>query len=313
LSAQPEPGRQFTGGVEVREERLFNIGLPDGASQARHHAAYGQGEFDLGSGLALTGGLRYDRHQAFGHEWSPRLYAVWRAAPDWVLKGGVGHGFKAPSLKQISPDYREDEGPNTYFGNAALQPETSDAAEFGVGWDSASVGVQAMVFASRVENLIVPRLLRQVGGRGEYLFDNIDSARFQGLETEVAWRLPAGFTINANYTYLEARDDSGKRLEKRPRHSAGLRLGWREGPWQAGVDAQYSGDQLLASSVPGQPSQPAPGLTRMGAHVGYEFGHGLTLAAGVDNLTNLRLAEESPLFTGAEPPRAWRIALRGQW
>lgn len=312
-SASPLAGRLFTGGVEAREEKLFNSGLPGGASQARHHAAYAQGEFDLSPTLGLTAGLRYDRHQRFGHEWSPRLYAVWRAAPAWVLKGGVGHGFKAPSLKQISPDYREDEGPNTYFGNAALRPEASDAAEVGVAWDSAELGVQVMAFASRVEDLIVPRLLRQVGTRGEYLFENIDSARFKGLETSLAWRLPAGFSVNASYTYLDAEDGSGKRLEKRPRHSIGLRLGWSEGPWRAGIDAQHSRDQVLASTTPGQPLQPAPDLTRMGAHVARDLGYGLTLSAGVDNLTNLRLAEESPLFTGAELPRTWRVALRGRW
>jgi outer membrane receptor for ferrienterochelin and colicins len=313
VSALPQAGRLFTGGVEAREEKLFNIGLPGGASQARHHAAYAQGEFDLGSALSLTGGLRYDRHQRFGHEWSPRFYAVWRAAPAWVVKGGVGHGFKAPSLKQISPDYREDEGPNTYFGNATLRPETSNAAEIGVAWDRSDFGVQAMVFGSRVEDLIVPRLLRQVGARGEYLFDNIDSARFKGLETSLAWRLPVGFSVNASYTYLDAEDGSGKRLEKRPRHSIGLRLGWSKGPWRAGIDAQHSRDQVLASTTPGQPPQPAPDLTRMSAQVARDLGYGLTLSAGVDNLTNLRLAEESPLFTGAELPRTWRVALRGRW
>ena len=313
LSALPQAWELFTGGFEVRDERLFNIGLPGGRAQAMHHALYGQGELDLTPALALTAGLRYDRQQRFDHEWSPRVYAVWHAAPQWTVKGGIGHGFKAPSLKQISPDYREDEGPNTYLGNASLRPEKSDTAELGIGWDSADAGAQVMAFASRVTDLIVPQLLGPLGTGGEYLFVNIDRARFSGLETALAWRLPAGFAVNATYTYLEAHDGNGMRLEKRPRHSVGLRLGWRNGPWLAGLDAQYSAGQVLASTVPGQPLQPAPELTRVGAHVSHELGRGLELSAGVDNLTKLRLASESPLFTGAEPPRSWRIALRGRW
>ena len=313
LSVLPQPGRLFTGGFEARDERLFNIGLPGGRGQARHHALYGQGEFDAGPALALTAGLRHDRHERFGNEWSPRAYAVWHTAPQWTVKGGVGHGFKAPSLKQISPDYREDEGPNTYFGNAALRPERSDSAELGFGWDSVGAGAQVTVFTSRVDNLIVPRLLRNVGTRGEYRFENIEKARFEGVEAAVALRLPAGFDVNATYAYLDARDGAGTRLEKRPRHSMGLRLGWRRGPWRAGFDAQYSGGQVLASTIPGQPLQRAPDLTRMGAQVSRELDRGLKLSAGVDNLGRLRLAEESPRFTGAGPPRTWRIALRGQW
>ncbi len=313
VSAMPQPGSFLTGGFEVRNEQLVNEGLAGGSARAQHQALYAQGEFDVAPALVLTAGLRYDRNEGFGDEWSPRAYLVWHAAPQWTVKGGVGHGFKAPSLKQIAPDYREDEGPNTYFGNASLQPEESDAAELGVGWDSADVGVQLMAFYNRVDNLIVPTLLRQVGGRGEYLFENIDRAHFRGLEAALAWRLPAGFTVNANYTYLEAEDDLGTRLEKRPRRSGGVRVDWRSGPWRAGLDAQYLGDQVLASTTPGQPLQPVPDLTRVSAYAARDLGHGLELSAGVDNLTQLRLADESPLFTGAESPRTWRVTLRGRW
>ncbi|NLZ39993.1 MAG: TonB-dependent receptor, partial [Comamonadaceae bacterium] len=50
-----------------------------------------------------------------------------------------------------------------------------------------------------------------------------------------------------------------------------------------------------------------------GAHLGRTLPGGLELAAGVDNLTNLSLAVKSPLFTAVEPPRTWRLALRGRW
>jgi hypothetical protein len=34
---------------------------------------------------------------------------------------------------------------------------------------------------------------------------------------------------------------------------------------------------------------------------------------GVDNLTDTRLSDESPLYTYAEQPRTWRLALRARW
>jgi outer membrane receptor for ferrienterochelin and colicins len=136
----------LSGGFEVRREALTNAGLPGGEGHAEHQALYLQHEAGLTKALALTAGLRHDHHSRFGSEWSPRLYAVWQAAPGWTVKGGYGHGFKAPTLKQISPDYREDEGPYTYFGNAALKPEANDALEVGVGWDNAAAGLQLMLF-----------------------------------------------------------------------------------------------------------------------------------------------------------------------
>ena len=70
---------------------------------------------------------------------------------------------------------------------------------------------------------------------------------------------------------------------------------------------------LIAPTVVGQPMQALPDLTRVSAQVQRALGDRLSLSLGVDNLTALQLADQSPLFTWAEAPRTWRLALRGQW
>lgn len=306
-------GQLYTAGFEWRDEQLDNEVLPGGQGQVEHRAVFGQAELDLAPGLALTAGARHDDHERFGGEWSPRLYAVWTAAPGWVVKGGYGHGYKAPNIKQISPGYREDEGPNTFFGNPALQPESNDAVELGAGWDNGGLGVQAMLFRNQVDNLIVPKLFGTVAGRGQYLFENIDQARLQGVEVEARAALPAGWQLGLNYTYLDARDGNGQRLEKRPRHLVGAQVDWTGGLWRAVLRADHQADQLIAPVVVGQSLQPLPDTTRVSAQVARRLAKGLELALGVDNLNQLELANESPLFTWAEAPRTWRVTLRGEW
>jgi outer membrane receptor for ferrienterochelin and colicins len=73
------------------------------------------------------------------------------------------------------------------------------------------------------------------------------------------------------------------------------------------------GPQWLAAAVAGQPAQEVPGLTIMAASLGRQLGDGLDLELGVNNLDDLSLAQKSPLFTWAEPPRTWRLTLRGHW
>lgn len=313
LTASPAAGRLFTAGFEWRDEVLANAAIPGGEGDAEHQALYAQAEIEAAKGLALTAGLRLDRHQMFGSELSPRLYAVWRPAAAWVIKGGLGHGFKAPTLKQISPGYQEDEGPNTFFSNPALRPESNNAAEIGFGWDGQGLGAQLMLFRNQVDDLVIARFLGTVSGRGQYVFENIEQARLQGLEAEAHVPLPAGFKLGLSYTYLDARDGSGTRLEKRPRHTVGLRLDFRQAAWRAGLRVEHHADQVLSTGVVGAPYQPVPSLTRVSAHLVRELGHGLELSAGVDNLTQLRLADESPLYTWTEAPRTWRLALRGRW
>ena len=314
-SVAPRTGQLYTAGFEWRDEQLDNVGLPGGHGAVRHQSAFGQAEWQALSSLALTAGLRHDHHGRFGSQWSPRAYAVWRPAGDWVVKGGVGRGFKAPTLKQISADYREDEGPYTYFGNAALKPERNTSTELGVGWQGREAGFQAMLFHNQVRNLIVPRFTGTVAGRGQYQFDNIDRARLQGLELEARQRwTTAGagtWQLDANYTWLDATDTNGARLEKRPRHLLAVQLGWQQGPWQASLRAEHHAGQLIAPATVGQPLQPLPDLTRLSAQVTRQLNKALSLSLGVDNLGNLRLADESPLFTWAEAPRTWRVTLRG--
>lgn len=69
----------------------------------------------------------------------------------------------------------------------------------------------------------------------------------------------------------------------------------------------------LASAVPGQPPQQGLSLRVLGAQAQWQVTPTLGLGVGVDNLSDERLCDKSPLFTYAEPPRTWRRALRVLW
>ncbi|GMV46985.1 MAG: hypothetical protein AMXMBFR66_23830 [Pseudomonadota bacterium] len=306
--------QDLVSGFEARNEALRDPGLPGGRSLAQHRALFVQDEFAVARALRLTLGLRCDGHNLYGRETSPRAYLVWHGDGPWTFKGGYSHGFMAPNLKQIVPGARV-EGPNIVYGNPDLRPETSDGVEFGVGWQRGARQLQAMVFAQRVSHLIDLRLLSAgaVPGTGTYVYENIVRARMSGLEASLVEPLAAGLALGLNYNYLDATGGDGQRLVQRPRHGATLRLDWQQGSWRAGLRAEYSADERLAAAVAGAPSVAAPSITLLGAHLGRTLPGGLELAAGVDNLTNLSLAAKSPLFTAVEPPRTWRLALRGRW
>ena len=61
------------------------------------------------------------------------------------------------------------------------------------------------------------------------------------------------------------------------------------------------------------PEPNVPDLTTVSAFVSVGLPAGLEATLGVRNLTNLSLAEKSPLFTQVEAPRTWRLTLRGRW
>ncbi|MBA4343723.1 MAG: hypothetical protein C0423_16410 [Methylibium sp.] len=303
----------LTAGAELREEHLDNRGLPGGGASISHRALFMQDEIDVGQALTMTAGLRHDDHERFGAKLSPRLYAVWRTAPGWTLKGGYSTGFKPPTLKQITPGFAEDEGPYTYVSNPALRPESNRSAELGLAWDSHQSGVQAMLFENRVEDLVLATLIGNTGTRQTLRFDNVEHARLRGIELGGRHSLGAGLSLQLNYQYLDACDGAGLRLEKRPRHSLGASLDWVRGAWRASLRADHSAGMVLATGVAGQVPQPVPDITVAGFSVGYAISRMLDLDLSASNLGNLDLAQRSALYTWSEAPRTWRLSLRARF
>jgi outer membrane receptor for ferrienterochelin and colicins len=311
---RPFGAQALTAGFEARNESLDDPGLPGGRSTLRHRSLFVQDEWRVAPPLTLTLGLRHDEHGRYGREWSPRAYAVWRVAPAWTVKGGASHGFKVPNLKQVVPGARP-EGPNTFLGNPDLKPESSDAVEVGVGYANGAAQWQLMAFDQRVHDLIEVRLVAAgpTPGIGTYTYENLAQARLRGVEASWLQPLGQGFTAGVNYNWLDAKNGSGQRLDRRPRHSAALRLDWQQGAWRVGALVEHAGDQRLPAAPPATGSRAVPDVTLLGGHVTLALPHGLEATLGVRNLDDVRLADKSALFTQAEAPRTWRLTLRGRW
>jgi len=206
LSFAPDEIHQVTLGGEVRRERLEDPTVnARGRAEQTHYAAFAQDEIILGERWALTLGSRLDQHEEFGTELSPRAYLLYHATDALTFKGGVGSGFKAPTLKQLSPDYaaRAGGGRFTIVGNPDLEPEKSVSFEAGFEYRRGIWSARTMAFQNEVDDLIqsVCRLdcERPVGATWSY--ENVDKARIRGVELGGGVELMRGVNVDANYTY----------------------------------------------------------------------------------------------------------------
>ena len=304
-------GHQVTVGGEWRDETLVNAGLKNGSDSATHKALFVQDELALSQSLMLTAGLRADHHQLFGSELSPRAYLVWEASPALVVKGGFGHAFKAPTLKQISPNYVGAEGPHTFMGNANVQPESSNSFEVGADWQVApGWTLRATAFNTEVKDLITYRLLSTVGTRRTYLYDNVDAARIRGLEAGMAWDISRSWSWSNDLTLLNTRDKTtGKKLADRPSSSLTSRLEWKNASgWSARVAGEFTGSQTATDG------KPLPSYALWSASVGKQMAldgqRKLVLRAGLENIGNVNLAEKSASFGYAERARRLFVSAR---
>lgn len=302
----------LTLGAERREEFLENAGLTGGSDSALHKALYVQDEIALADDWALTLGTRLDHHAIFGSESSPRAYLVWRASPELTIKGGYGEAFRAPTLKQISPNYVGAEGPHTFLGNADIQPETSRSWEIGGDWRDEQSAYTATLFRSEIKDLIYYNLLRRVGPRSIYQYDNISEARIDGLEVALRRALGGGFSLASSMTWLDARDrDSDDKLTGRPEFSATPSLAWQQGAWGAELEWQYISQQTLKNAAGQLKRAPAYSLVNLSGS--YRVDEHLTLRAGLNNAGDLRLEDKSELFGYVEDGRTLWLGLEASF
>src|SRR5690625_2330393 len=122
-------------GAQYQNETLDDFGnqyRPEVSRLERYQwAVYGEDEWLMTDSLALTGGLRMTRDENYGTHWTPRLYAVWHAAPGLSVKAGLSTGFKAPGLRQTVADWGQITGgrggvPAIIMGNPDRKPGKSD-------------------------------------------------------------------------------------------------------------------------------------------------------------------------------------------
>lgn len=285
-------GRHYlTAGGEARRETLVNAGLKGGRDSADHKAIFLQDEIELGRTLAATLGVRADRHALFGSETSPRAYLVWTPSDALVIKGGFGTAFKAPTLKQISPNYIGAEGPHTFYGNAAVRPETARSAELGADWTRGAWSLRTTAFRSDIDDLITTKLLRREGPRMYFQYANVNRAWVQGGELGFTWEPSTHWRWNNDVTLLHTRDRStGDALPDRPRHTWNSQLRWSLTNWQAQLSMQWVGSQHSADNIE------LPGYRVFNASLRQRLGDHLSWHVGIDNLANLRLADKSADF-----------------
>ncbi|MCW4456244.1 TonB-dependent receptor [Flavobacterium sp. MXW15] len=303
---------RLTIGGEWRREQLDDSSVAaSGHAGSIQRALFVQDEIDLTADWSLVVGNRSDHHQQFGWHQSPRAYTVYHLGEGFTLKGGVGSGFKAPSLKQLSPEYSAVGGGGrfTIYGNPGLKPETVTTWEVSAGWRGQGWSLEATAFQSRLEDLIQTLCVADCGIRGREVrnYVNVAEARIRGAELSGRLELPAGFSFDANYAWLQPRDlGTGLPLTERPRHSGAATLAWNHRNFRAGLRSEYKGTQWQTADTA---LVELPAYTLWSLDLGYRISDRVSLRGSIENLGDERLNESSALYAYPETGRYYNVGI----
>lgn len=262
-------------------------------------AVFAEDEFSLTDDFIVTGGLRYDKNQHYGTHITPRLYGVFHATENLIVKGGVSGGYKTPTLKQADDRIVEiaARGRSWDMGNRDLKPESSINYEMGFNWQNAQdINFSLMAYHTRFKDKIdkwdycsspnpnvwsctfngeTRQSIRQ--------YINLDRARLQGLEAAFGMPLTDTLHLDANYTLASSKITSGtskgKPLTNTPRHMFNVGVKWD--PTEA---LNIWGKAKYKSSSIDTDSSGVPAYTIVDLGVNYNFTKNLSGYAGIYNL-----------------------------
>lgn len=278
--------------------------------------------------LALTLSGRFDQNEFFGDNFSPKAYAVYQANDNFTLKGGVISGYKAPSLRNSSPQYMLNSMGGAIMPNPDLKPETSLTYETGFAFENRDLGLLAslMIYqtdfndkitrSSRVANSRLPTV--DEGGKAEYSQDeinefvanspfyqdnpsfpysstgytfnyNVDEAQIRGLELTTDYNVTDYLKYRHSYTYTNSEQKTGANKGK-PLNDLPKHM------FNAGLDWDINDQWLLWTQLNYRGktvgNNQTPEYTFIDVGAVYNYSDDLKLSTGIYNLQNKNVLED---------------------
>jgi len=198
---------------------------------------YTQYDYNPTDKLNILAGARFDNHNQYSSQLSPKLAVRYDLTDSFSLKTSMGYGYKAPDFRQLYFDFNNAAVGYTVLGyNVAesilsqmeangqiqrepgidfvkpLKAESSINYNFGANYKKGKFSVDANLFYNTITNLIdtrvVARKLNAEGTQNNSIFSyrNISKVQTYGFESNATYKFTDNFSATAGYQYLIAKN-----------------------------------------------------------------------------------------------------------
>nr|WP_320117875.1 TonB-dependent receptor [uncultured Marinifilum sp.] len=281
----------FTLGSEYVKEKLESEGrLIGNKKDAYTFSLFAQDEIKLVENLSLVAGVRYVKHKEFGHDFTPKVSALYKLN-NFNFRATYANGFKAPTLKELY--YRYEKGSRLYLGNSDLDPQKSNYYSFSVEYIVSKLSLSVSAYQNKIDDMIAYETIStsdadKVNGiKTTRQHFNIEEAKSTGIDFIFNYKIGAGFTIGGGYSYVNAKNETDDMdLEGVAENYANLRLlydrSWKDYSLNVSLTGRIQDDKFYD----GEPDAEGYNLWKLStshrfANVG---AFNLEATAGIDNI-----------------------------
>lgn len=223
-----------TVGIGINHETLDRTYF---SSNVTFNSQYGFMQYDYNptEKWNILAGFRYDNHNQYQSQFSPKLALNYKINKAISLKTSVGYGFKAPDFRQLYFDFTNSAVGYTVLGynvaeerldeldsqgqilfrspgidfNNPLKPESSVNFNFGTYFQKGKLTIDINAFYNSISNLIDTRVVAQrTNGQNVFSYFNINEIFTYGIENNIVYNFNKEFKVSLGYQYLIAKDKS---------------------------------------------------------------------------------------------------------
>jgi outer membrane receptor for ferrienterochelin and colicins len=245
--------------------------------------------------FVVVPGFRLDGDTQFGVQPSPKLATRIDPSDELRLRASAGHGFRAPSFKELLLRFENPSVGYVVRGNPNLEPERAWTLDVGGDYDPVDwLALSVTGYRNWLHNLILAQSMRDPGRRRQqFVYRNVASAHTQGVEAAVRLEpLSNRLRFDLSYTLTDSENEREDRaLEGRARHRGTIKAQWK--PQGTGLTlmtrAAVVGPRPFYEDPDGDGTETttfAGSYVQLDARVGWKIGELLTLFVGMDNLTD---------------------------
>ncbi len=230
----PDDKSAFIGGLGFNHETLDRT---DFTIQPEFNSPYLYLQYDgnLAEKLNVIIGARFDSHNKYKSQFSPKAAIRYKLNDKLNIKSSVGYGFKAPDFRQLYFDFTNATVGYTVLGYNAvptaipeleaqgqianiiipvsefqqeLNPENSISINIGFDYKFSPVlKLDLNLFRNNIRDLIDTRIVaNKTNGQNVFSYYNVNKVYTQGLEFNTIWKPINQLKISGGYQLLFAKD-----------------------------------------------------------------------------------------------------------
>ena len=222
----------FTFGFGFDKEKLRRTNIE---TEPKHISEfiYFQYDWSLNNKLNIVTGARFDHHNQYNSQISPKLSFKYNLKNNLSIKASVGYGYKAPDFRQLYLDFSNSSAGYLVLGynvlentiqklqnndqllflndinfNNNLNAENSVSYNIGLQYFiNPNLPIELNLFRNNIKDLIDTQIVgRKKNGQTIFSYYNVNKSYTKGFEISSSWNPTKKLKIHIGYQLLYAKD-----------------------------------------------------------------------------------------------------------